>query len=126
MQAADLLDGLDSELLRVRLLPVQPEDVPVRTLPHLFGLVPRWVGAMTLPWGIYVRPDQFGRSSEELARLIVHELVHARQWQTLGPIGFLGRYLGDYVVGRLRRLGHHGAYRAIRFEREAAGIAGWM
>lgn len=126
MHAADLLDGFDNELLRVRLLPVLPERIPVRPLPRALGLIPRWVGAVTLPWAIYVRADQFDRPPEDLARLIIHELVHVRQWKTLGPLGFLGRYLADYVVGRLRRRGHYGAYKEIRLEEEAAGIAGWM
>ena len=36
-----------------------------------------------------------------------------------GVVGFLVRYLGDYVRGRAMGLPHHVAYRAIRFEREA-------
>ncbi len=36
-----------------------------------------------------------------------------------GVVGFLVRYLGDYLRGRALGLPHHVAYRAIRFEREA-------
>jgi hypothetical protein len=37
-----------------------------------------------------------------LARLLLHELVHVRQWRDAGPVRFLARYLGDYLRGRLR------------------------
>lgn len=52
-------------------------------------------------------------------RLLRHELVHVRQWQQLGTIGFLVRYLGAYLRGRLRGYGHWGAYRRIPLEVEA-------
>jgi hypothetical protein len=38
-------------------------------------------------------------------------------------IGFLRRYLGAYVVWRLRRKGHRGAYLRIPFEVEADWLA---
>lgn len=123
MRASDLLDGRDSGALRVRLLPVVPEQVRVRPLPvRLPGQV-SWVAAITLPWGIYVRPDVLAGSSERLADLIVHELAHARQWRTLGPVAFLVRYLGDYLWGRARGHGHRQAYRRIRLEEEAELLA---
>ena len=51
--------------------------------------------------------------------LLSHEAVHVEQWREYGVVGFLVRYLGDYVRGRAMGLPHHIAYRAIRFEREA-------
>lgn len=51
--------------------------------------------------------------------LLSHEAVHVEQWREHGVIGFLVRYLGDYVRGRAMGFPHHVAYRAIRFEREA-------
>lgn len=123
MRAVDLLDGRDSAALRVRLLPILPEQVAVRSLPSRMPLLPRWVAAITLPWCIYVRQDLLAGESDRLARLIVHELVHARQWRTHGPVGFLRRYLTDYLRGRMARLSHREAYRRIRLEEEAARIA---
>lgn len=51
--------------------------------------------------------------------LLSHEAVHVEQWREHGTVGFLVRYLGDYIRGRAVGLPHHVAYRAIRFEREA-------
>ena len=51
--------------------------------------------------------------------LLSHEAVHVEQWRAYGVVGFVVRYLGDYVRGRAVGLPHHVAYRAIRFEREA-------
>lgn len=121
MNAADLLDGHDTAALRVRLLPVQPEQVPVR--PLTAPLLSRWVAAITLPWAIYVRREILASPDDRLARLVVHELVHSRQWRTYGPVGFLRRYLSDYLAGRLARLGHREAYRRIRLEQEAIRMA---
>ncbi|MGA7271940.1 MAG: hypothetical protein WB239_12790 [Acidimicrobiia bacterium] len=123
MRAADLLGRLDSPALRVRLLPVYPQSVRVHPPPWwLRGVWPAWVGAMTLPWGIYVRPDLLRGHPESVARLLCHELVHLRQWKTLGVFGFLRRYLIDYLGGRAAGLSHHRAYQAIDLEVEAAQV----
>jgi hypothetical protein len=124
MRAVDLLGRLDSPALRVRLLPIYPESVIVSPVPSwLRSLWPGWVGAMTMPWGIYVRPDVLDADPQSLSRLVCHELVHVRQWKTLGVFGFLRRYLSDYVGGRLRGLSHRAAYEAIRLEVEATRAA---
>jgi len=52
-------------------------------------------------------------------RLLRHELVHVRQWRTLGIVGFLVRYGGAYVRWRVRGYGHWAAYRRIPLEIEA-------
>lgn len=105
------------------MLPVLPEQVPVRFLPARVPLLPRWVAAITLPWCIYIRIDLLAGEPDRLARLIVHELVHARQWKTLGSFGFLRRYLTDYLRGRMRRLSHREAYMRVCLEAEAYRIA---
>ncbi len=79
---------------------------------------------MTLPWGIYVRPAVLSADPDRLSRLIAHELVHARQWRTMGPIAFLSRYVTDYLRGRLEGMSHRAAYEAITLESEARAIAG--
>ena len=94
--ASDLLGDLDRPRLRVSLIPVRPESVAVRPLPRgLRRLWPKWAAAMTMPWGIYVRPDVLAGDEAFLARIIAHELVHARQWRTHGPVGFARHYLAD-------------------------------
>ncbi len=124
MWAADLLGRFDTPALRVRLLPIDPAVVMVEPVPTWSRSVwPSWVAAMTLPWGIYVRSDLLGGDPEALARLLCHELVHVRQWQTLGVLGFLRRYLVDYLRGRARGLSHRQAYQAIGLETEASEVA---
>ena len=56
-------------------------------------------------------------SSESLLR---HEGVHVEQWRRLGVVGFLRRYLGDYLRLRVRGYGHRAAYLRIPLEVEAA------
>lgn len=53
-------------------------------------------------------------------RLLAHELVHVRQWRTLGFFGFVVRYVGAYVRWRLRGYGHWASYRRIPLEVEAS------
>lgn len=81
------------------------------------GPVPPGFDAITLGSLICVRR---GRVTVPLVR---HELVHVRQWRRHGPVGFLGRYIGSYLSGRLRRRGHRGAYLAIPLEIEAEWVA---
>ena len=80
---------------------------------------------MTLPWAIYVRSEVLGGDSVRLARLVSHELVHVRQWQDLGTLKFLRRYLSDYLRGRRKGLSHSQAYLAISLETEARQISGY-
>jgi hypothetical protein len=62
------------------------------------------------------------RGHERDKRLLAHELVHVGQWQELGAVRFVLTYLGAYVSGRLRGLGHLAAYEAIPQEREARAL----
>lgn len=82
------------------------------------------VGAMTLPWGIFVRGDLLAGDRSALAQLIKHELVHVRQWQEVGPIRFPIRYVSEYLRLRGAGLGHQQAYEEISFEHEARQLAG--
>lgn len=103
----------------------RPDLVPVRPAPRWMT---RWwqgpVAAMTLPWGIYVSPEVLGGDRRVLARLLVHELVHVRQWRALGIMAFTSHYLQEYLRGRRRGLRHFDAYLAVDLEREAREIAG--
>jgi hypothetical protein len=82
------------------------------------------VGAMTLPWGIFVRGDLLAGDRSALAQLIKHELVHVRQWEEVGPIRFPIRYVSEYLRLRGAGLGHQQAYEEISFEHEARQLAG--
>jgi hypothetical protein len=78
------------------------------------GPVPPGADAITLGSLIIVRRAAAG--SESLLR---HERVHVRQWREHGVVGFLRRYLGDYLRWRLRGYGHRAAYLRIGFEVES-------
>lgn len=99
------------------------DRVPIRPAPRWLRRLWRGpVWAMTLPWAIYVDPVRL--QDPNLARLLVHELVHVRQWSDLGVLRFVWRYVADYLRGRFRGLDHHHAYLEIRCESEARTIAG--
>ncbi|HEX7099156.1 MAG TPA: hypothetical protein VF377_07935 [Acidimicrobiia bacterium] len=124
IRAAALLGPFDSAEVRRLLAPVRPEEVDIRLLPRsLHRVFPSWVAAVTMPWAVYIRPQALTSSDEAIARLVVHELIHWRQWRTLGVIGFLSRYLADYVRGRIGGLDHRQAYLRIGLEQEAADAA---
>ncbi len=126
MNAGELLvaSGLDRPEIRVRLQPVWPESIPVKVFPHWVDiLLPTWIEAMTTPSAIWVRARSLALGGKRLGRLILHELVHARQWREHGVIGFLRHYLSDYLRARIRgRQKHRAAYRSISLEAEAYGI----
>lgn len=127
LTAAEILSdtGLDHPDVKGRLSPVSPGSVPVKKFPFWIDLVlPSWIGAITTPSTIWVRARMLAIGGESLGRLIIHELVHTRQWREHGILGFLGHYVKDYFAARFRdRNGHRAAYRAISFESEAGAVA---
>jgi hypothetical protein len=82
------------------------------------GPVPPGADAITIGPVISVREGH-----EESGYLLRHETEHVQQWHRYGFAGFLMRYVGSYLVWRLRRKGHWGAYRRIPFEIEADWVA---
>jgi len=82
------------------------------------GPVPPGADAITIWSLISVRRHAAGS-----ARLLRHEEEHVRQWRSLGPLGFLRRYLGAYFSARWRGYGHTAAYRLIPLEIEAEEAA---
>lgn len=129
--AADILraSGIDPDSLAVLMPRVDPATVMVRVAsPTARRFWAKGIAAVALPTGIYVQPavmERFrtGAEPERSGRLIVHELVHIEQWRRLGAIRHLSQYIGDYLRGRYRRLGHWESYRAIRLEIEAREVA---
>jgi hypothetical protein len=79
-----------------------------------------------LPKLMHVTAVTFGRhvyyaiSKESIThRLRKHEMVHVNQYNQLGFIRFLYRYLNEYVGFRLKGMNHNQAYLEISFEKEA-------
>ncbi len=66
--------------------------------------------------------DRVGRST-----LLAHELVHVEQYARFGVLGFLGRYVAEYLRLRVRGLDHRDAYLDLAMEREARqGAKAWI
>lgn len=119
------LGGLAPEQVRAAIGLPELDRLPVRPAPR--WLQQAWgnrAAAMTLPWAIYVHPRLLAGDRQALARLLFHELVHARQWKELGVARFGWRYLTEYLRGRLSGLNHQQAYHAISFEEEARRLSG--
>ena len=117
--------GIDSRTVAVITGLVELDRVVVLEAPRWMRLL--WigpVGAMTVRRRIYVAPEVLGGDPALLGRLIVHELIHVRQWLESGALRFLARYVGDYLRGRLSGRSHSDAYLAIRHEAEARAITG--
>lgn len=115
------MDGVE---LRALVHPIDPDTVPLRPAPRWLQAI--WgsdIRAVALGRSVFVRPDQFTGDPKALGRLIVHELVHARQWADYGVIGFMTRYVRRYVTGLARGLGHRAAYRSNPYETEAREAA---
>lgn len=84
----------------------------------------RLAGASAIVFGRRVFLSQHAASCMEgeagdACRLLAHELTHVAQYRRLWAAPFLGRYVGEYLRGRLEGLGHRAAYLSISFEREA-------
>ena len=115
--------GVDTDELRVLIQPIQPEQVWLRSATAL--MMRFWgsgIQAMTVRRWIFVDPGLLNGDRAKLSLLIIHELVHVRQWSDLGVIGFLSSYLGSYLRGRRDGLNHRDSYRAIDLEVEAREI----
>ncbi len=112
--------GVDIDELRVLIHPIRPEQVWLRSVsPLMTRIWGRGIQAMTVSRWIFVDPRALNGDRAQLSVLIIHELVHVRQWFDLGVLGFLSSYLGDYLRGRRDGLSHRDSYMAIPLEVEA-------
>lgn len=125
MNAGRLLreTGYDSDEVRVLLAPVDPGEVNV--YPAARALRAFWrpgiKGVTNWRW-VFVDPEFMKGDREKLARLVIHELVHVRQYKDSGYLPFTGRYLFDYVKGRLQGKEPRQAYLDIGAEVEAREV----
>jgi hypothetical protein len=74
---------------------------------------PVWPGADAWTIGslVIVRPRH-----AQSQHLLAHELEHVRQYQDLGSVRFLARYVRAYARWRVRGYPHQAAYRRIPAE----------
>jgi hypothetical protein len=114
---------VDTDKLRPLIHPIQPEQVWLRAAsPLMMRIWGPGIQALTVRSWIFVDPRVLNGDRAKLGILIIHELVHVRQWSDLGLLGFLRRYLGDYLRGRRAGMTHRDSYLAIDLEVEARGI----
>jgi hypothetical protein len=112
--------GVDIDELKVLIHPIRPEQVWLRSAsPLMMRIWGPGIQAMTVSRWIFVDPRALNGDRARLSLLIIHELVHVRQWSDLGVLGFLRRYLSDYLRGRRDGLSHRDSYMAIPLEIEA-------
>ena len=107
-----------------RIQPITPESVTVVSAPRLMRkLWAKETGAMTIGKRIFVDPAVLERGGRELTVLLMHEMVHSRQWQERGSLRFLASYVRQYLVARITGATHREAYLAIEAEVEARDIS---
>lgn len=112
--------GYDTDALRVRVAPVNPDDINVWPAGRLMRRFWRHgIGGVTHGTLVFVDPEVMRGDPDRLARLVVHELIHVRQFVAAGYVRFVLSYLKDYWKGRIGGLGPGDAYREITYEREA-------
>lgn len=112
--------GYDTDALRIRISPVNPDNVNVWPASRLLRRIWRpGIKGVTLWKWVFVDPELIRGDRERLARLVIHELVHLRQLVDDGYIGFTARYVWEYLDGRLRGKDRRQAYLDISAECEA-------
>ncbi len=123
--AADILGEAAIPELLDRIQPVLPEQATIHTAPlSMRRFWAKGTGAMTIGSRIFVRPDLLeGSVGPKLQDLVVHELVHVRQWRDDSPLAFLTGYIRQYLVARMWGARHHVAYMSIHAEVEARRVA---
>lgn len=115
--------GLDSVELRAAIYPILPEDLSLK--PASAATMRIWgmdIQAVTINKWIFVDPRILTSDKLKLARLTIHELIHARQFYELGVPRFLWRYAAEYIQGRRSGLSHREAYMEIGYEVEARDL----
>jgi hypothetical protein len=115
--------GMDSDELRVAIAPVNPDRINVYPASKVLRIFWRpGVKGVTYGGMVFVDPDLIRGDPQRLARLVIHELVHVRQFSDSGYIGFMYRYIASYWKGRRIGLSPRDAYLQIPAEVEARAV----
>jgi hypothetical protein len=112
--------GYDSDHLRSAISPVDPDQINV--LPASSFMRRLWrkgIQGVTVRRWIFVDPDVMRGDPKLLGRLVIHELVHVRQYVEHGYLSFTAQYAYEYGLGLLKGKGSRGAYFDVAAEREA-------
>lgn len=122
MNAGRLLreTGYDTDALRVRISPVNPDRVNFWPASKLLRRLWRpGIRGVTIWKWVFVDPELLQGERDRLARLVIHELVHLRQVSDEGYLPFTARYVFEYLQGRSEGKDSLRAYRDISAEVEA-------
>ena len=112
--------GYDIDALHVRITPVNPDSINVWPASALFRRLWRsGVEGVTYGKAVFVDPRVMGGDPARLARLVMHELIHVRQFVSSGYVRFVSSYLEQYLMGRIGGKTPRQAYLDIAQEREA-------
>lgn len=119
--------GYDTDAFRLWIAPVDPSDVNVWPASRLVRRFWRTgIRAFTVGRFVFCDPEVMRGDRDQLARLVVHELVHVRQYVTVGLLPFLVGYLREYWMGRVAGESPRDAYLNISSEREAREVTSWV
>lgn len=112
--------GYDTDAFRVRIAPVDPDHINVWPASRIFRRFWRSGIRGVTHWRfVFVAPEMMRGDPERLARLVIHELVHVRQYLAAGYLRFVTSYLKEYWIGRIGGKSPRQAYLDISMEREA-------
>jgi hypothetical protein len=112
--------GYDTDALRLRIAPVDPNRINVWPASKL--LMSLWragIEGQTHGRLIFVDPRVLKGDRRRLARLVIHELIHVRQYASAGYFRFTASYLTEYLMGRVEGKSPRQSYLDISHEREA-------
>jgi hypothetical protein len=115
--------GYDTDALRRRIAPVNPEDINI--WPASTSVQRLWrsgIRGVTFGRLVFIDVEVFRGDPDRLARLVIHELVHIRQFVAVGYLRFMTTYLKEYWMGRMGGKSPREAYLDIAFEREARDL----
>lgn len=112
--------GYDTDALRVRIAPIDPDRVNLLPASRFFRRFWRsGINGVTHGPFVFIAPEVMGGDRDRLARLVVHELIHVRQYKAAGYLPFVISYLKEYWMGRMGGKTSRQAYLDISHEREA-------
>lgn len=115
--------GLDTPDLRAELAPVDPDQINVWPAARwLRKLWRKGIRGVTQGKLIMVDPQLLAGDKGRLGKLVVHELVHVKQFQNRGYLPFMSGYIFENLLGRLRGKTAREAYLDISSEREARDV----
>ena len=115
--------GFDNDELRAAVAPVDPDYVNVWPASRLMmKLWRKGISGVTIRSWVFVDPELLRGDPIRLGRLVIHELVHVRQFEESGYVPFSLRYLYEYIRGVLGGKGLRQAYLDISAEQEARAV----